>query len=91
MQRLHAEQINELHVEAGARLSGAVMQAGLLDQLVLYQAPVILGGSARSLIELPEITRMSDKVMLHLQSQRMLGSDLRLDLFSDSGLSFSQA
>jgi diaminohydroxyphosphoribosylaminopyrimidine deaminase / 5-amino-6-(5-phosphoribosylamino)uracil reductase len=91
MQRLHAEHINELHVEAGAHLSGALVQANLLDQLVLYQAPVILGAHARGLIDLPEITLMSDKVTLHVQTQRMLGPDLRVDLLSDSGLSFTHA
>jgi diaminohydroxyphosphoribosylaminopyrimidine deaminase / 5-amino-6-(5-phosphoribosylamino)uracil reductase len=90
MQELHAQQINELHVEAGARLSGALVQAGLMDQMVLYQAPVILGSSARGLIDLPEIAQMADKVSLHLQAHKQLGPDLRLDYWSDSGLDFSE-
>jgi len=49
MRALGARGINELHVEAGARLNGALLEAGLVDELLLYVAPSVLGDPARGL------------------------------------------
>ncbi|WP_210395930.1 bifunctional diaminohydroxyphosphoribosylaminopyrimidine deaminase/5-amino-6-(5-phosphoribosylamino)uracil reductase RibD [Motiliproteus sediminis] len=70
-------QCNELLVEAGATLTGALLRAGLVDELVIYLAPTLLGSSARPLFELP-LTRMAEQQRLILRDQRMLGDDLRL-------------
>jgi diaminohydroxyphosphoribosylaminopyrimidine deaminase/5-amino-6-(5-phosphoribosylamino)uracil reductase len=74
-----AEQgMNEVTIEAGATLNGAFLEAGLVDELVLYVAPSILGSSARGLFALPELQRMEDKIELTLRDVRMVGSDLRV-------------
>ena len=69
--------INEVHTEAGAVLSGALLQAGLVDELVLYQAPILLGQHARPLLQFPELTAMQDRIALELTDQRAFGVDLR--------------
>ncbi|MGJ3494640.1 Riboflavin biosynthesis protein RibD [Piscirickettsia salmonis] len=78
--RLLAEKgINELHVEAGATLAGALMQQGLCDELVIYMATVLLGSEARPLFDL-SLTKMSEKVALHLEDLCRFGDDMRLTL-----------
>jgi diaminohydroxyphosphoribosylaminopyrimidine deaminase/5-amino-6-(5-phosphoribosylamino)uracil reductase len=72
-----AEQCNELLVECGARLAGAFVAAGLVDELVVYMAPKLLGSAARPLLELP-LERMAQQVPLELVELRHLGADLRL-------------
>ncbi|ODN44100.1 riboflavin biosynthesis protein RibD [Piscirickettsia litoralis] len=79
MQELAARDINELHVEAGASLAGALMAQGLCDELVIYMATVLLGSQARPLFELP-LAKMSDKVALKLEDLRRFGDDMRFIL-----------
>jgi len=74
---LAAREVNEILVESGPRLVGALLGAGLLDELILYQAPCLLGSTGRPLVELP-LARMADKVPLALADQRRLGEDWRL-------------
>lgn len=74
---LGVREVNELLVEAGARLSGAVVAAGLADELVLYTAPVLMGSDARPLLDLP-IAAMAGKVPLVLQDVRRVGPDIRM-------------
>jgi Pyrimidine reductase, riboflavin biosynthesis len=71
---------NEVHVEAGPTLCGALFAAGLADELLLYVAPVLLGDSARPLLHLPALSDMADRWQLRTVEQRMLGSDWRLRL-----------
>ncbi len=75
---LAARGCNELQVEAGATLGGALLAAGLVDELLLYIAPVLLGDSARPLLHLPALGEMSERWQLRALDQRMLGEDLRL-------------
>ena len=75
---LAARGCNELQVEAGATLAGALFAAGLVDELLLYVAPVLLGDSARPLLHLPALAEMSARWQLRTLDQRMLGDDLRL-------------
>ncbi len=70
--------INELHVEAGARLNGALLHAACVDELILYLAPQLLGGSARNLFELAPLTSLDQAIKLHILEQRPLGNDLRI-------------
>ena len=72
--------INELHVEAGARLGGALLAAGLVDELLLYVAPVFLGHEARPLLELPDIATMAERWQMAVIEQRSVGPDWRLRL-----------
>ena len=71
---------NEIHVEAGPTLCGALFAAGLVDELLLYIAPVMLGSEAAPLMNLPALTDMASRWSLQLLDQRMLGSDIRLRL-----------
>jgi diaminohydroxyphosphoribosylaminopyrimidine deaminase / 5-amino-6-(5-phosphoribosylamino)uracil reductase len=88
MSRLNSEQTNEIHVEAGARLAGAFFQAGLVDQLLLYQAPVLLGAGARSLLDWPDLQSLDEKVALQLMGQQAMGADTRFDFWTDSAVGF---
>jgi diaminohydroxyphosphoribosylaminopyrimidine deaminase/5-amino-6-(5-phosphoribosylamino)uracil reductase len=78
MQVLGGRQINELQVEAGAALSGALVREGLADELVIYLASFLMGDSARGMVHLPLIERMSDRLMLRIDDTRMVGEDLRI-------------
>jgi len=70
--------INEVHTEAGAVLSGALLKAGLVDELLLYQAPILLGEQGRPLLDGMDITRMDQQWRLRVVDQRQVGADLRL-------------
>ncbi|MHA7817573.1 MAG: bifunctional diaminohydroxyphosphoribosylaminopyrimidine deaminase/5-amino-6-(5-phosphoribosylamino)uracil reductase RibD [Pseudohaliea sp.] len=74
---LAAREVNEILVESGPRLAGALLAAGLLDELIVYQAPCLLGSAGRPLVDLP-LERMADKVPLALTDQRRVGADWRL-------------
>ena len=78
--QLGAERVNELHVEAGATLSGALIAAGLADELLLYLAPTLLGPDARPLLHLPALASLADRGSWHLHDVAQLGPDLRLRL-----------
>ncbi len=76
MAHLAAQQCNEILVESGPRLAGALLQAGLLDELIIYMAPALLGDRARPLLELP-LAHMADKIQLVLEDVRKVGTDWR--------------
>lgn len=70
-------QCNDVLVEAGATLSGAFLQAGLIDEFIMYQAPILMGSDARGLVHWPIVT-MQDKVILTITDRRMVGDDQRI-------------
>ena len=70
---------NEVLVESGARLAGAFIEQGLVDELVLYCAPTLLGSDARPLITLP-LTRMKEQIRWQWQDVQPIGNDIRLIL-----------
>ncbi|MDP1926221.1 MAG: bifunctional diaminohydroxyphosphoribosylaminopyrimidine deaminase/5-amino-6-(5-phosphoribosylamino)uracil reductase RibD [Thiobacillus sp.] len=72
--------INELHVEAGAALNGALIKAGLVDEWVAYVAPMAVGDDARGLFAHPPLTTLVDAARFHLADVRQVGGDLRLML-----------
>ena len=76
MARLAERDINTVHVEAGATLSGALIASGLADELLVYQAPCLIG-RGRALLELPGMEKFEDRLHLDLIDQRRLGSDWR--------------
>lgn len=78
MRGLAEMECNEVLVEAGARLNGALLQAGLVDELLIYMAPHLLGDSARGMFHLPPFENMQQRVELNLTDVRMVGSDLRI-------------
>jgi diaminohydroxyphosphoribosylaminopyrimidine deaminase/5-amino-6-(5-phosphoribosylamino)uracil reductase len=75
---LAARGINEVHVEAGATLNGALLQAGLVDEWLAYLAPSVLGHAARGLFDVPPLAAMSERRDVALHDVRQIGADLRL-------------
>lgn len=75
---LAEEQINEVLVEAGAVLNGALLESGLVDEWIIYMASCVLGHQGRGLFNLGAMQTMADKKQLHLQQTRQVGNDLRL-------------
>ena len=71
-------EVNELLVEAGAQLGGALLAAGLVDELVTYVAPRLLGAAAQPLFALPEPAELAPEPDWRLVSVRAFGDDLRL-------------
>lgn len=78
LQRLADRGVNELQVEAGPTLCGALFDAGLVDEMLLYIAPMLLGDQARSLFVLPSIESMAAAKRLRVVDQRRVGDDTRL-------------
>jgi len=70
--------VNELQVEAGPTLCGALFVAGLVDELLLYVAPLFLGDAARPLLALPTLADMAARWRLRVVEQRQVGDELRL-------------
>jgi diaminohydroxyphosphoribosylaminopyrimidine deaminase/5-amino-6-(5-phosphoribosylamino)uracil reductase len=78
MRRLAQMEANEVWVEAGARLAGALLRAQLVDELIVYLAPSLLGPQARALAELPQITQLEQRLQLEFTECTPIGADLRL-------------
>jgi len=78
LQDLATRGCNEVLVEAGATLNGALLQAGLIDELLLYLAPQLLGDMARGMAMLGELTKLDQRVELAWQDARNVGNDLRI-------------
>jgi len=72
--------VNELHVEAGAGLSGALLAANLVDEWIAYLAPMAVGDSARGLFAQPPLTTLAEAAHFRLADLRQIGGDLRLTL-----------
>jgi len=75
------ESINEVLLEGGATLNGAFLEAGCIDEFLIYMAPSFMGGSARGLFNTPHIEGLSDQVKLQINEVRQLGSDIRIRAF----------
>ena len=75
---LAARAMNEVQVEAGAVLAGALFAAGLADELLLYIAPLLLGDSGRPLLALPALAGMHERWRLRVVDERKLGEDWRV-------------
>jgi len=78
MRELARRELNEVLVESGNRLNGALLRAGVVDELLLYLAPHLLGDSARGMFDLQELTALEQRVELKLREVRQIGSDLRV-------------
>jgi len=78
--------INEILPESGPTLAGSMLSAGLVDEILIYMAPVLMGSSAHSLFELTGINTMEDKVLLKVQDIRNVGEDIRLILTPSTGI-----
>ncbi|CRH37096.1 Riboflavin biosynthesis protein RibD [Pantoea ananatis] len=80
MMVLGQRQINSVWVEAGATLAGALIQAGLVDELIVYVAPKLLGNDARGLCQLAGLTQLADAPVFAFRDIRQVGDDVRLTL-----------
>lgn len=77
MRELGRRQINELHVEAGAKLNGSLIRAGCVDELLVYLAPTLLG-DAQGMFALPALEQLSDQRRLKFHQVQQIGADLRI-------------
>jgi diaminohydroxyphosphoribosylaminopyrimidine deaminase/5-amino-6-(5-phosphoribosylamino)uracil reductase len=75
---LAQREVNEVHLECGATLAGAMLQLDLVDELVIYMAPLLLGDSARGLLHLPGLARMSERIPLEIVDIRAIEKDWRI-------------
>ncbi len=80
MRWLAAQEINEVLLEAGPTLAGSALAGGLVDELVLYVAPHLMGDGGRGLFHLPGLERMEHRIPLVIDEVRRIGPDLRLRL-----------
>jgi diaminohydroxyphosphoribosylaminopyrimidine deaminase/5-amino-6-(5-phosphoribosylamino)uracil reductase len=71
---------NEVLMEAGAGMNGALLESGLVDELILYMCPSLLGDKARGMFSLPGISSMSERRELEIVDARMTGPDMRFIL-----------
>jgi diaminohydroxyphosphoribosylaminopyrimidine deaminase/5-amino-6-(5-phosphoribosylamino)uracil reductase len=78
LRHLGGSGINEGHVEAGAVLCGALLADRLIDELVIYLAPHLMGDAARGLFALPGLQHMAQRIALSIQDVRAVGRDLRI-------------
>jgi diaminohydroxyphosphoribosylaminopyrimidine deaminase/5-amino-6-(5-phosphoribosylamino)uracil reductase len=75
---LGQQHINEVLIEAGAILNGALLEADLVDEWIVYMATCVLGDNGRGLFTLPSIKTIADKKVLQLKEVQRLGNDLKM-------------
>ncbi|MFW5425612.1 MAG: bifunctional diaminohydroxyphosphoribosylaminopyrimidine deaminase/5-amino-6-(5-phosphoribosylamino)uracil reductase RibD [Methylophagaceae bacterium] len=78
MFELAKRDINDIMVEAGSVLNGALLDAGLIDELIIYMAPKLMGDSAKGLFHLPELHEMAQNIDLNITDIRAVGDDWRI-------------
>lgn len=78
MQRLSTLAVNVIWLEAGAKLSSAWLASGFVDELTVYQAPMLLGQDATAMLTLPRIEKLTDALRFHWREVTQLGDDVRL-------------
>ncbi|MFS1537528.1 MAG: bifunctional diaminohydroxyphosphoribosylaminopyrimidine deaminase/5-amino-6-(5-phosphoribosylamino)uracil reductase RibD [Candidatus Phlomobacter fragariae] len=80
MMQLAKRNINSIWVESGPTLAGALLTLGLVDELIVYFSPKILGETARGLINIPELQKLKDAPAFEFINIELIGTDLRLRL-----------
>ena len=80
MKKLAKRQIGQLWVEAGSVLNGALLNADLVDEIIIYQAPLILGDDAKDAFRLPEITALNQAYRFVFQDIQTVGNDIKITL-----------
>lgn len=69
--------INNLLLEAGSGLNGAMMEAGLIDEFIIYTAPIILGSDAQPMMQIP-LKEMSEKISLNIIELTQVSNDIKI-------------
>ncbi len=77
---LGAQKLNNVMVETGGKLAASFVRAGLVDELIVYQSPDIMGASAQAMLDLPELLKMCEKIEYAYQDVRKIDRDLKLVL-----------
>ena len=78
MSKLGDMQLNHVWVEAGAKLAGALLQNKLIDELILYQAPKLIGGAGQNLFDIMQIEIMNEVIELSWTDIRQVGDDIKM-------------
>jgi diaminohydroxyphosphoribosylaminopyrimidine deaminase/5-amino-6-(5-phosphoribosylamino)uracil reductase len=78
LKQLNEYEINDIWVEAGARLAGEFFNQQLVDEFILYQAPKLMGDQGRNLVNLPNYSKMDDVIQLTLKDMTLIGNDIRI-------------
>jgi diaminohydroxyphosphoribosylaminopyrimidine deaminase / 5-amino-6-(5-phosphoribosylamino)uracil reductase len=78
LSHLASQQINEVLVEGGEGLNGALLALGLIDELLIYIAPKLMGSAAKGLFGLPAFTQMNQAIDLQIIDMRQIGVDIRI-------------
>jgi diaminohydroxyphosphoribosylaminopyrimidine deaminase / 5-amino-6-(5-phosphoribosylamino)uracil reductase len=78
LSHLASNEINEVLVEAGEGLNGALMAQKCVDELVIYYAPKLMGANAKGMFALPQLTSMQEAISLNVVDVRQFGADIRL-------------
>jgi diaminohydroxyphosphoribosylaminopyrimidine deaminase/5-amino-6-(5-phosphoribosylamino)uracil reductase len=85
LRELARRELNEIHVEAGVKLNGSLLAEGLVDELLVYLAPSLLGDAALGMFHLPAITDLGERRLLQFRDIQPVGEDVRITarLFAD--------
>jgi diaminohydroxyphosphoribosylaminopyrimidine deaminase/5-amino-6-(5-phosphoribosylamino)uracil reductase len=75
---LARREVNELHVEAGSKLNGSLLGEGMVDELLIYLAPCVIGDAAVGMFDLPELAELGGRRNLKVHDLRMVGDDIRV-------------
>ena len=78
MRELARRELNEIQVEAGVKLNGSLVAAGVVDELLIYLAPSLLGDGGNGMFNLPSIARLDQKLPLRLVDVQRIGEDVRV-------------
>jgi diaminohydroxyphosphoribosylaminopyrimidine deaminase/5-amino-6-(5-phosphoribosylamino)uracil reductase len=78
MEELARRELNEIHVEGGTKLNGSLLQAGVVDEVLVYVAPRVIGDSGRGMFDMPELTELSQAKTLKIREIERMGEDLRI-------------
>jgi diaminohydroxyphosphoribosylaminopyrimidine deaminase/5-amino-6-(5-phosphoribosylamino)uracil reductase len=70
--------LNDILIESGARLAGAFFEQNLVDELVLYQAPKLMGADGKGLVNMPSIVALNQAKVIEISDVRMVGKDIRI-------------
>jgi diaminohydroxyphosphoribosylaminopyrimidine deaminase/5-amino-6-(5-phosphoribosylamino)uracil reductase len=85
LRELARHEVNHVLVECGSGLAGAFLQENLVDELICYLAPTLLGDAARGLAQMPGLDRLDQRVQLKFVDVRQVGPDLRVTAIPVTG------